>query len=301
MIFSTLMLTIFVFLPAIPLAQAQECPDDGSGYCLLEPIFVDQVDKRVDMAGYLQSIYKVFFITAGILATLMLIWGGFQYMTSEIPGMKGKGKDQMNNAIFGLLLAFGSYLILNTINPGLTNINFNLRPIPNIQRGTHSTSTLPQTPGMEAPSGINNPWPSDEATREIMRRQVPGLTFNKDNCEKIGQLNCTSVAGISSIVVSKLKELQTACNCQLVVSGGTEYWLHGNLSPDLNSNPTDHRPGGRVIDLIYSGGVSREIETNGAKLEGVRECHQNLNYPHYRYKGALYVHETDTNHWHVCY
>lgn len=177
----TLLLAIFAFLPAFPVVEAQECPDDQKGYCLLEPIFADQVNKRVDMAGYLYAIYKVFFITAGILATLMLIWGGFQYMTSEIPGMKGKGKDQMTNAIGGLLLAFGSYLILNTINPALTKINFNLRPIPNIQSGTDTTTTPPPSGGCNGCVSVQNLpiKPGIHCTADPNGCQVGGAMYSK--------------------------------------------------------------------------------------------------------------------------
>ncbi|MEK7120823.1 MAG: pilin, partial [Patescibacteria group bacterium] len=164
----------FVFFLAVLMASpflmnAVECTVDESDesadeteYCLLEPIFSDQADKGVTLSSYLGKAYQAFFITAGLLATLMLIVGGFQYMISESGGNKSKAKDQMWNAVWGLLLALSSYLILYTINPGLVETNFKLevKPIP-IQ-----TSAGGVVEGGDTPTpGAGQPWPDDSAVR----------------------------------------------------------------------------------------------------------------------------------------
>jgi len=54
-----------------------------------------------------------------IVAMIMLVIGGVQYM---VAGDKdpGPAKERIRNAIWGLILALCSYLILYTINPDLT-------------------------------------------------------------------------------------------------------------------------------------------------------------------------------------
>ena len=62
-------------------------------------------------------------LTIGGLATfLSLLIAGVSYLTSVgKPEAMNQAKDRATSAIFGLLLLFGSWIILNTINPELTN------------------------------------------------------------------------------------------------------------------------------------------------------------------------------------
>jgi cytochrome bd-type quinol oxidase subunit 2 len=60
---------------------------------------------------------------AGVVAALMIIIGGVQYMASGgNPGLQNDAKDRITKAIIGLVLLFCVYLILNTINPDLINL-----------------------------------------------------------------------------------------------------------------------------------------------------------------------------------
>lgn len=72
-----------------------------------------------DLGQWLESLFTILIVIAGILALIMIIVGGITYITSESFGDKGKGKSYIINAIVGLILALGSWVILNTINPDL--------------------------------------------------------------------------------------------------------------------------------------------------------------------------------------
>ncbi|MBD3208708.1 MAG: hypothetical protein GF370_04630 [Candidatus Nealsonbacteria bacterium] len=57
----------------------------------------------------------------GVLTFGVLVWQGFQFMTSG--GDTGKlkhARERMTEAVAGLIILLGSFLILNTINPQLT-------------------------------------------------------------------------------------------------------------------------------------------------------------------------------------
>ena len=69
--------------------------------------------------GYLQNIIFLVIGIAIVLAVLMLVIGGVQYMASDAFTQKEDAKDRMTMAIFGLIIALGAYLLLNTINPDL--------------------------------------------------------------------------------------------------------------------------------------------------------------------------------------
>jgi type IV secretory pathway VirB2 component (pilin) len=71
------------------------------------------------LGGYLNLMIKLFIGICAVLAVIMIVMGGIQYMTSELPGNKEAGKERIMHAIFGLLLALGAWTLLNTINPDL--------------------------------------------------------------------------------------------------------------------------------------------------------------------------------------
>src|SRR3989344_4112489 len=72
--------------------------------------------------NYLNIIIKLIIGIAAVLAMVMIVMGGIEYMTSDFISSKEAGKDTIRNAILGLLIALGAYLILNTINPQLLSV-----------------------------------------------------------------------------------------------------------------------------------------------------------------------------------
>ena len=80
---------------------------------------------------YISALYVFFVGVAGILATVMIIYGGYKYVISR--GNAGKmsdARDQITTAITGLVLSLGAYLILLTINPHLVKFDgFQLQSI----------------------------------------------------------------------------------------------------------------------------------------------------------------------------
>src|SRR5690606_24307891 len=100
--------------------------------------------------------------------------------------------------------------------------------------------------------GTGELFGDDSVWREWLAAR--GIEVNKNNCAKIGVSNCTSLyelgggIGIGNRPLNGLEKLQDECKkvagCKITVTGGTEYWLHGNGSPFLTANRTGHRPGG---------------------------------------------------------
>ena len=70
---------------------------------------------------YLNLMIKLFIGICAVLAVIMIVMGGIEYMTSELPGLKSDGKGKITNAILGLILALGAWTLLNTINPNILN------------------------------------------------------------------------------------------------------------------------------------------------------------------------------------
>lgn len=71
------------------------------------------------LAPYLNAMIKIFIGICAVLAVIMIILGGLEYMTSELISSKEHGRERIVHAVFGLILALGAWTILNQINPEL--------------------------------------------------------------------------------------------------------------------------------------------------------------------------------------
>jgi uncharacterized integral membrane protein len=58
------------------------------------------------------------------LAVIILTIGGFKYMTSESMFSMGSAKEQITNAIVGLIIVLSAVLVLSYINPDLVRLRF---------------------------------------------------------------------------------------------------------------------------------------------------------------------------------
>jgi hypothetical protein len=58
------------------------------------------------------------------LAVIMLSIGGFKYMTSESMFSMGSAKEQITNAVVGLLIVLSAVIVLSYINPELVSLQF---------------------------------------------------------------------------------------------------------------------------------------------------------------------------------
>jgi hypothetical protein len=72
---------------------------------------------------YIQAIYKYGISIGAILATIVLMAAGIVWLTSGgSQGQVGKAKEMITGSLVGLFLLFGSWTILNIINPALVNL-----------------------------------------------------------------------------------------------------------------------------------------------------------------------------------
>lgn len=86
-------------------------------------------------SGYLDSLYIWMLGIVGLSSLFALVYGGVLYIFSGAIESTSEAKRWIKNALWGLLLAATSWLILNTINPELVK-KFNIESI--IQRYTPS-------------------------------------------------------------------------------------------------------------------------------------------------------------------
>lgn len=73
----------------------------------------------VPLATTIGKILSAFFGVLGIIAVLLVIWSGFQWMTGGADGV-GKAKERLKNAAIGLLLIMVAYALTNFVITALT-------------------------------------------------------------------------------------------------------------------------------------------------------------------------------------
>jgi hypothetical protein len=87
---------------------------------MLEPKLFKGVDVS-NLSTYIKSLFDFLIAVAVALAVIMIIIGGFEYMTTDSWKGKSDGINKIKDALWGLALALLAYLILWTINPCLVD------------------------------------------------------------------------------------------------------------------------------------------------------------------------------------
>ncbi len=225
------------------------------------------------LGSYLNLIVQLVIGISAILAVVMIVMGGIEYMGSELISSKEAGKDRIKDALLGLLIALGAYALLNTINPSLLKSNIN---IPDAKVTVVVDDSVPQTPvGGKYKNGIAENTPLTGTPTPL----PPGVTLNAAQCTFVGQRGCTSTIGLN---MSQVQAIQRGCNCNIVITGGTEWWLHGG-----QSGSTTHQNGSSTVDL-------RPNPQLNAYLSGGKPLVLNSRYPP---PNGPYYWEGD--HWHI--
>ncbi|MBD3248250.1 hypothetical protein GF382_03080 [Candidatus Falkowbacteria bacterium] len=83
------------------------------------------------IAKYIQAIYKYATGAVGILAAVVLMWGGVIWVTAGDSTRVSEAKAWIGASITGLVLVVGSYVILSQVNPNL--VAFQPKSIPAVK------------------------------------------------------------------------------------------------------------------------------------------------------------------------
>ena len=108
----------------------------GTDYTTLAPITgyvgvndgIEKIDEK-SFSTYLNNMFKLGIALCTGLAVLMLIIGGIQYVSSDAWSKKTDGRERMFAALFGLLIALGSYALLQTLSPDLLSTELTMKPV----------------------------------------------------------------------------------------------------------------------------------------------------------------------------
>lgn len=116
-------------IPEITFAQTTTAPE----YKLLEPLpFITKEGStnKTDVTTYIPGAVQLMIGVAGVLAVIMIMFGGIKFMSTDAFQGKNDARAIIWNAVWGLILTIGAYVILNTINPTLVTLNLNIDKLP---------------------------------------------------------------------------------------------------------------------------------------------------------------------------
>lgn len=256
-------------------------------YTLLAPIG-NLTTAPDNMGDYFNTIFTLAIGLCGVLAVIMIVIGGVQYMGDESIFGKTEAKSRITSAVLGLLIALGSYALLNTINPDLLGkggikINSVSAVIdPEVHGDTPQAATNGKYCNGKYTTG--DAWASDQTERAAVI--AAGITINAPNCTKVGQAGCTSLAGLNTSGVIGLKSKCGGTSCELIITGGTECWLH--------SNKTQHLPGNSIVDLRPTNTLVSYVDESKTKIPS-----SGMPFPVYLKDTTKFMRETNPDHYHI--
>lgn len=254
-------------------------PCDGGEGCVGGELQTFDPTGENKIGLYLNVMIRIFIGICAVLAVIMIVVGGLEYMTSELVSSKEQGKHRITGAIFGLVLALGAWTILNQINPNL--LNTDLKSLKTAEVEVTLDDSVPQTPDSSGKykNGIakGTNWESIAGVKTTL---PTGVTVNTKECALVGDQNCTSTRALRLDYINTI--LAKCKNCKsLTITGGTEFWLHGGKSGN-----TSHGKNSPTIDLRTETNLTNYIKS-GTKTTPNR----------WSKDGISYLEES--NHWHV--
>ncbi len=106
--------------------QPFQC-EPNKRYCYPPPesislnVHIGATTEVSDIGTYINAFYSYGLGAAALIAIVLIMVGGAQYILGSGIGSVEAGKKRIGNAVTGLVILLGAYLLLNTINPYLVN------------------------------------------------------------------------------------------------------------------------------------------------------------------------------------
>ena len=225
---------------------------------------------EADPLGIIARVFQLALMSGALLAFGAIVYGGIKYtIQAGNPSGESDAKEWIVQALLGLLLLLGAYLILNVISPNLTRLTLpRLKPIEAAPVGRPAGGLPPE-------AGVGLPDLTARAQLAASGVDVkPGVRLD----------------GLQQMVVSEIIGLKTACGCDVTVTSATEgTHAEGNCS-HRNGYKVDLRPTPSLNQYITA---SRNFTSVGTRSDGAALYRHGLS------GGSLYARES--NHWDIAF
>ncbi len=104
-------------------------PINSEGISLSIPLGAGVITVT-DLGDYIEKAYQFLLGVSVTIAIVLLMIGGLRYILAAQTGETAKAKGMIQNAVIGLVLLMGAYVILFTVNPQLVKLQVPSMPMP---------------------------------------------------------------------------------------------------------------------------------------------------------------------------
>lgn len=232
--------------------------DCYSVYKLLAPIG-DLKEAPNNMGDYFNTIFLIAIGLCGALAVVMIVIGGVQYMGDESIFGKTEAKSRITSAILGLLIALGSWVLLNTINPDLLgNKGVNIKQVSaeiEEQPMLNESTDIPTlgTPINQCPEGLEK-----IETNGVTMHLCKNISFKVKTMISLAWAQKIKLSGAAFRSRADQVKLRTTNNCPDVYT-----------SPASSCKPPTAIPG----TSMHESGLAIDFRCNGETIRAQdNEC-----------------------------
>lgn len=224
----------------------------------------------IPIAGQIADLYAWALGIGALIALLVLIYGGIVYTTSAGNESRvSEAKEWLFGALIGLFILFGSYLILNTINPELIKLK-------DITLEKNKPTEPTGNPSTENPSGAIFVPPDSIATlpvasSEELRKQINPSIFAHTNdsgavtngCaqREIGPSECVFIDPKIWQLIVYLQNKGLSIRISSMVGTHSQLTSGGNVSAHWSGHAID-------IDMI-NGKLVSGVDSSNPKPETI--------------------------------
>jgi len=237
------------------------------------PIYVEPGLITVPfLAVYILSFYKIIMGIGLVAAAIMLVWGGMLYLYGATGLAVSDAKKKMTDAIIGLIILLGSYVILSNLNPNTAYLANLKVPVVltqqdeiNLLNGSTNNTVNPGIPP-DPESEALNPIPAGECTSLMA---VDKTKLNAFIISKAG-------GGDYAARIKRVTQLLSDCNinlgsCNLVAARAVT--LAGMGDEDVkrcltNPKKVPKSPSGYVTEDCFSNIPLKYTKDNVEALRG---------------------------------
>lgn len=261
------------------------------------------------LSEYIKTWYNFIIGAIGILATVMIMYGGLKWLTSRgNSAVIGDAKEKIFSALIGLILVFLSYTILYLVNPNLVEIKSldfsKIEPkeidykviyedtIRDAQSGTYSSGDY----NGESPVSIRGNYNATAETedREVIANQ--GISINAAAPRtQVSGLNDVTMEGVVDMFGRESDFRERFPDATIVITGGSEAVGHSGQS----------HPSGRAIDIRATNEASQYMESviNGLERTGSTNSGYPIYNGDYNESRVIIIDERNNTsggaHWHI--
>mgnify|MGYP000468685143 CR=1 FL=1 len=225
--------------------------------------------EAMTLPQFAKKLIKAAFLIAGILAFSMIVWGGYEYLTSGgNPTKQQSALQRITYAIIGLILLFAFWIILNTINPDILKTTDLKQGIKENWDGGGNIPPETKTIADALSKHENIQWyPGADRDIQDMKNGTPINVYENDPNGSNPQYNCLDkveeeAGGFAKTIDPRILKVVATITDPLFFGGGpcgTTY----NVGPFISGhnycdNPHSAHAKGKAVDISLQGGSLKD-------------------------------------------